>query len=73
MRQFTVFLELRLNTILKLFAIRSMSGAPRPEDDRRTYGASGFHGDVAEPFRNANGRLFHLRFALFDRPVKAHM
>src|SRR5579864_9304359 len=64
-----MLLELHLNTLLKLFAIGSMPGATRPEDDGRTRAATGFHGNVAEPLRNADHRLFHLRFAFFNRPV----
>src|SRR5690242_10113458 len=60
-RQFKMLVELSLNTFLKLFAIRSMPGATRPEGDGRTRAATGFHRNVAEPFRNPDGRLFHLR------------
>jgi len=65
-RQFTVLIELRLNTLLKLFAIGSMAGARGPENDGRARAATGLHRNVAEPFRNPDRRLFHLRLVFYE-------
>jgi hypothetical protein len=69
----TVLVELRLNRFLILFAIRSMACTLRPEDDARTRATTGFHRNVAEPFRNADRRLFHLRLAFFDFPASSSL
>src|ERR1700756_1857654 len=51
---------------LKFFAFRSMARTFRSEDDARPRATTGFHRNLAEPFRNADRRLFHLRLAFFD-------
>jgi hypothetical protein len=58
-----VLVELRLNRLLKLFAVRPMAGTLRPEDDASTLAATGFNGHVAEPFRNAQSWPLHRRLA----------
>jgi len=57
----TVLVELRLNRLLIVFAIRSMAGAFCSEGDRSTTSATGLYWNVAEPFRYAYRWLFHLR------------
>jgi hypothetical protein len=57
----TVLVELRLNRLLKRFAVRAMAGTLCPEDDARTRAATGFHRNVPKPFRHAYRRPFHQR------------
>jgi hypothetical protein len=66
---FAVFVELRLNQLLVLFAIWPMTRPFRSEREAGTGGASSFDGDVAQPFRNANRGLLHRRFTLFNFPT----
>ena len=66
MRQFTVLVELRLNRLLVLFAIRPMPSTLCSNRERGTRRATGLYRNISEPLCNADGWLFHLRLGSFD-------
>jgi len=59
-RRLAVFVELRLERSLKLFPVRSMTGALRPENNARASATEGFYGNIPKPLRDPDRRLFHL-------------
>jgi len=66
---FAVLVESRLNRFLKFFAIRPVTHTLCPNRERGTRRATCLNRNVSEPFRNADGRFFHLRLILFDFPT----
>jgi hypothetical protein len=64
----TVRVELRLNGFLKLFAVGSVAGTFRLEDDGGTGAAASFHGNIGKPFRYTYRWLLHFLLAFFDAP-----
>jgi hypothetical protein len=67
----TMRVELLLKRSLELLVVRSMARTYRLEDDGSTRAATGFHGNIAEPFRYAYRRLFHLRPSTKQLPYVA--
>jgi hypothetical protein len=66
---FAVLVELRLNRFLKFFAIRPVTCTLCSNRERWTRRTTGLYRNVSEPFRNADGRFFHLRLVVLDFPT----